>query len=80
MFKLKKRLIRILADHTGKSEEQVKYDSDRDYYMSAAEAKEYGLVDEVVKSRKEIPGPIRSDKGLEKGGDKSSDKPEPATE
>lgn len=80
MFKLKKRLIRILADHTGKTEEQVKVDSDRDYYMSAAEAKEYGLVDEVVKSRKEIPGPIRSDKPSDRGGEKSSDKPEPATE
>lgn len=54
MFKLKKRLIKILAHHTGKDEEQVKLDSDRDYYMTAAEAKEYGLVDEVVKSRKEI--------------------------
>jgi ATP-dependent Clp protease, protease subunit len=54
MFKLKKRLIHILAVHTGKSDEQVKADSDRDYYMSADEAKAYGLVDEVVKSRKEI--------------------------
>src|SRR5712675_190387 len=41
MFKLKKRLIHILARHTGKTDEQVKADSDRDYYMSAAEAKEY---------------------------------------
>ena len=56
MYKLKKRLIRILANHTGKSDEQVKLDSDRDYYMSAEEAKDYGLVDEVVKSRKELPG------------------------
>ncbi len=56
MYKLKKRLIHILAQHTGKTDEQVKLDSDRDYYMSAAEAKEYGLVDEVVKSRKELPG------------------------
>lgn len=54
MFKLKKRLIRIIAQHTGKSEDQVRSDSDRDYYMSAAEAKEYGLVDEVIKSRKEV--------------------------
>ncbi len=53
MFKLKKRLIRILSQHTGKPEEQVKHDSDRDYYMTAAEAKDYGLVDEVIKSRKE---------------------------
>jgi ATP-dependent Clp protease protease subunit len=56
MYKLKKRLIRILAHHSGKSEEQVGLDSDRDYYMSADEAKAYGLVDEVVKSRKELPG------------------------
>src|ERR1043166_3797692 len=54
MFKLKKRLIRIIAQHTSKSEEQVRIDSDRDYYMSAEEAKLYGLVDEVIKSRKEI--------------------------
>ena len=53
MFKLKKRLIRILSQHTGKPEEQVQRDSDRDYYMTAAEAKTYGLVDEVIKSRKE---------------------------
>jgi ATP-dependent Clp protease protease subunit len=53
MFKLKKRLIRILSQHTGRPEEQVKQDSDRDYYMSASEAKTYGLVDEVIKSRKE---------------------------
>src|SRR5471032_632122 len=39
MFKLKKRLIHILAMHTGKSDDQVKFDSDRDYYMSADEAK-----------------------------------------
>src|SRR5438105_3411275 len=54
MFKLKKRLIKIMANHTGQPEDKVKIDSDRDYYMSAAEAKEYGLVDEVVKSRKEV--------------------------
>lgn len=54
MYKLKKRLIRILADSTGKTEEQVRIDSDRDYYMTADEAKAYGLVDEVVRSRKEL--------------------------
>jgi enoyl-CoA hydratase/carnithine racemase len=32
----------------------VRLDSDRDYFLSAAEAKEYGLVDEVIKSRKEV--------------------------
>ena len=62
MFRLKKRLIRILAEHTGKTDEQVKTDSDRDYYMTADEAKDYGLVDEVVKSRKEIPGLEKAEK------------------
>ncbi len=54
MFKIKKRLIHILSQHTGKTEEQVGIDSDRDYWMSAEEAKGYGLVDEVVKSRKNV--------------------------
>lgn len=80
MFKLKKRLIRILSDHTGKSEEQVKADSDRDYYMSAQEAKEYGLVDEVVKSRKEVPGPVKSESKESKSDARSDSKLEPKTD
>ena len=55
MFKLKKRLIKILSHHTGQEEKKVHDDSDRDYYMSAHEAKAYGLVDEVVTSRKDVP-------------------------
>ncbi|GAT33665.1 ATP-dependent Clp protease [Terrimicrobium sacchariphilum] len=54
MFKLKKRLNGILSHHTGKPVEQVERDADRDNYMTAEEACAYGLVDEVVKSRKEI--------------------------
>ena len=41
------RLTRILAAHTGQTPEKVKSDSDRDFYMSADEAKSYGLIDEV---------------------------------
>jgi len=70
MFKLKKRLIRILAVHTGKTEDQVKLDSDRDYYMSAEEAKGYGLVDEVVKSRKEVKLPDAVSDALDAPADK----------
>ncbi len=66
MYKLKKRLIRILADSTGKSEEVVKNDSDRDYYMSALEAKEYGIVDTVVSSRKDLKVETPADAGAEK--------------
>ena len=57
MYKLKHRLNRILAHHTGKSVEEVERDADRDYYMSADEACKYGLVDEVVQSRKELKNP-----------------------
>ena len=41
----------ILAKHSGKTAKQVENDSDRDYYMTADEAKEYGLVDEVITSK-----------------------------
>ncbi|MGA2015586.1 MAG: ATP-dependent Clp protease proteolytic subunit [Opitutaceae bacterium] len=43
----------VIARHTGKPEEQVDRDSDRDYYMSAQEAKDYGIVDHVVASTRE---------------------------
>src|SRR6202045_1939633 len=67
MFRLKKRLIGIIAHHTGKSEEQIQADSDRDYWITAQQAKEYGLVDEVVKSRKDVVPealPINADNAL----------------
>ncbi|MEZ5406146.1 MAG: ATP-dependent Clp endopeptidase proteolytic subunit ClpP [Verrucomicrobiia bacterium] len=54
ILKTKQRLNEILAFHTGKPIEQIEKDTDRDYYLSADEAKAYGLVDEVVKSRKEV--------------------------
>jgi ATP-dependent Clp protease protease subunit len=56
MLKLKQTLNTILSKHTGKPIEQVERDCDRDNFMTSDEAKAYGLVDEVVKSRKEIPG------------------------
>jgi ATP-dependent Clp protease protease subunit len=55
ILRLKDRLNEILAYHTGKSVDLLQKDADRDFFMSAEEAKTYGLVDEVVKSRKEIP-------------------------
>ncbi len=45
---VKKRLIEIFAEQTGKSVEQVEKDMDRDNWMSAMEAKDYGIVDEVI--------------------------------
>ncbi|MBQ3410026.1 ATP-dependent Clp protease proteolytic subunit [Candidatus Saccharibacteria bacterium] len=46
---LKKRLIEMLAKNTGKSEKQVEKDMDRDNWMSADEAKAYGIIDKVIK-------------------------------
>ena len=48
IIKLKKELYTIIANHSGKSYEEVERDSDRDYWMTALEAKEYGMVDEVL--------------------------------
>lgn len=45
---LKRRINIIMAEHTGQSVEKIAADSERDFYMSAQEAKEYGLIDEVV--------------------------------
>ena len=52
MLSLKDRLCQLLSRHTGKDAKKVMHDSDRDYFMSAEQAKEYGLVDEVVDSLK----------------------------
>jgi ATP-dependent Clp protease protease subunit len=60
MLKLKNTLNGILSKHTGKPVEQVERDCDRDNFMSAEEAKAYGLVDQVVQSRREIPGVEKS--------------------
>jgi ATP-dependent Clp protease protease subunit len=51
VLRLKERLNGILAHHTGQSIEKVERDSDRDNFMTAAEAKKYGLVDEIIKTR-----------------------------
>jgi ATP-dependent Clp protease protease subunit len=48
---LKDRLNHILAEHTGKSIDQIRKDTDRDNYLSAKEAVEYGLIDEVVEKK-----------------------------
>ena len=48
----KTRLTEILAKHTGQPFDKVRADCERNFYMSALEAKEYGLVDEVFTARK----------------------------
>jgi ATP-dependent Clp protease, protease subunit len=51
IMRLRELLDRILAHHTGQSMEKVSKDTDRDFIMSADEAKDYGLIDEVIVSR-----------------------------
>jgi ATP-dependent Clp protease protease subunit len=65
IIKIRKRLDEILAKHTGQSIDKVHSDSERDYFMSAEEAKTYGLVDEVI---------VRPPKGLIKPSKDGSDK------
>lgn len=48
ILKLKKELYEIIADHTGQPFKKIEKDSDRDYWMTAEEAKEYGMIDEVL--------------------------------
>jgi ATP-dependent Clp protease, protease subunit len=50
--KLKKELYQIIADHSGKSMEEIERDADRDYWMTAAEAKAYGMIDDVMTRNK----------------------------
>ena len=54
LLKLKEKLNKILADHTGKSIEEVERDTDRDNFMSAQEAMEYGLIDKVITTRNDV--------------------------
>lgn len=61
MLSLKKKLNNILSKHTGQSYEVVEKACDRDNFMSAEQAKEFGLVDEVVASRREIPALVATD-------------------
>lgn len=49
ILKIKKKLNTILAEKTGKSLRKVEQDTERDYYLSAEEAKEYGLIDQILK-------------------------------
>ena len=52
ILKIKDELYQILADHTGKTFKQIVKDADRDYWMSAQDALDYGMIDEIVKKNK----------------------------
>jgi ATP-dependent Clp protease protease subunit len=66
ILKLRDRLNQILAHHTGKPVDQIALDSERDYYLSGEEAREYGVVDQVVAHRPTPAG--RGEERLVAGG------------
>ena len=51
MMKIKEKIHNILVEHTGQSIEKIREDTERDYFMSAEQAMEYGIVDRVIKIR-----------------------------
>jgi len=51
ILKIKEKLNKILANHTGQPFDKIEKDTDRDFYLSSEEAKEYGIIDEVIKSK-----------------------------
>jgi ATP-dependent Clp protease protease subunit len=65
------KLTEIMADHTGQTFEKVKRDTERDYYMTAQEAKEYGIVDEVLEPSKSLAGVTPIGENAENGRQKS---------
>jgi len=54
IIKIKNKLNKIISYHTSQPLEKVEKDTDRDFYLSAEEAKEYGIIDEVIKTKEEI--------------------------
>ncbi len=51
ILKIKDKINQIIAKHTGQGIQKVEKDTDRDFYMTPQEAKEYGIIDEIIKSR-----------------------------
>ena len=54
ILRMRETLNKILSNHTGQDLERISHDTERDFFMSAIESKEYGLIDEVVLSHKTV--------------------------
>ena len=52
ILKIKAKINQMLAKHTGQKLEKIERDTDRDFYLTSQEAKEYGLIDEIIKTKK----------------------------
>jgi ATP-dependent Clp protease protease subunit len=54
ILRMRENLNRILADHTGQSIKKIRKDTERDYFMSSEEAKDYGIIDKVLVKREDV--------------------------
>lgn len=62
ILKTREELNKIMSHHTGKTIDEIRLDTERDRFMSSEEAKEYGLIDDVIHKRKSMPGLLKEDK------------------
>ena len=70
ILKIRERLNEIMAKHTGQPLERISQDTERDYFMSAEEAKRYGLIDEVITRPPKLLKAIGGDAGKDAAKDK----------
>jgi ATP-dependent Clp protease protease subunit len=70
ILKIRERLNEIMAKHTGQPLEKISQDTERDYFMSAEEAKRYGLIDEVITRPPKLLKAVVSDAGKDAAKDK----------
>ncbi|MCK5192210.1 MAG: ATP-dependent Clp protease proteolytic subunit, partial [Desulfobulbaceae bacterium] len=54
ILRMRENLNKILADHTGQSIKKIRKDTERDYFMSSEEAKDYGIIDKVLVKREDV--------------------------
>ncbi len=71
ILRIRRRIDEILSHHSGKPIEQINRDSERDNFMSADEAKEYGLIDQIIEARPKGSGPAAAAAGASNGGSSS---------
>jgi ATP-dependent Clp protease protease subunit len=70
ILKIRERLNEIMAKHTGQSLEKIAFDTERDHFMSAEEAKRYGLIDEVITRPPKLLKAVSGDTGKDAPKDK----------
>jgi ATP-dependent Clp protease protease subunit len=70
ILKIRERLNEIMAKHTGQPLEKISQDTERDYFMSAEEAKRYGLIDEVITRPPKLLKAVTGDAGKDTAKDK----------